>query len=251
MRIEIPRDVSLDGHLVDGVFRYLTVATGICFAIALLVMGIAALFHRGRGGRRQAHYTHGDRAGHRLLTLGVGLVMFLAVDVVLAARSARELRGHFWRYPDGDPGALRVEVVARQWSWTFRTAGPDGRFNTPDDVVTLNELHAPLNRPVYLKLRAQDVVHSFYLPNFRTKVDAVPGSTTRLWFYAEEPGRYEIGCAQHCGVGHYKMRGELVILPEADYQRWLRRAEEDARLRYDAADERARRLADGWDWEGR
>src|SRR3954468_18699230 len=209
VRIAIPRDASLDGHLVDGVLRYLTIATGICFVIAVGVMLTAALFHRGRGGRRQALYTHGDSRRHLLLTLGVGLAMLLAVDAVLAARSTRDMRARFWRYPDGDPAALRIEVMARQWSWTFRTAGPDGRFGTPDDVVTLNELHIPAGRPIYLKLRAKDVVHSFYLPNFRTKVDAVPGTTTRLWFQATQLGRFEIGCAQHCGAGHYLMRGEL------------------------------------------
>lgn len=246
MKFAIPPDASLHGRLVEGVFGYLLVATGICFAIMAVVLFGAALFHRARGGRRAALYTHGDRPRHYLLTLAVGLTMFLAVDAVLAARSARDLREHFWRYPELDAAAVRVEVTARQWSWTFRYAGPDARFNTADDVVTLNELNVPVGRPIYLKLRSKDVVHSFYLPNFRTKIDAVPGSTTRLWFQAERAGRFEIGCAQHCGVNHYKMRGELHALPDAEYQRWSRRAEADARARYDAADSGAH---DGWDWD--
>jgi cytochrome c oxidase subunit 2 len=248
VRIEIPRDVSLDGPVVDGVLRYLAIATGICFAIAVGVMAIAVVFHRARGGRRAALYTHGDRARHTALTLAVGLGMFVVVDIVLAARARSELGARFWRYPDGDPAALRVEVTARQWVWTFRTAGPDGRFGTPDDVVTLNELHIPVGRPVYVKLRAKDVVHGFYLPSYRTKIDAIPGTTTRLWFQATEAGRTEIGCAQHCGVGHYKMRGELYADAPADYERWARRAEEDARLRYDPADPAAQ---DGWNWDAR
>jgi len=245
VRIQIPRDASLDGHIVDGVLGYLTIATGICFAIMLVILVGAVLFHRERGGRRQALYTHGDRPKHHLLTLTVGLTMFLAIDAVLAARAARELGARFWRYPDGDPAAVRVEVTARQWAWTFRLPGPDGRFDTPDDIVTLGELHVPVGRPVYLKLRSKDVVHSFYLPSFRTKVDVVPGSTTRLWFQAEQAGRFEIGCAQHCGVNHYKMRGELFADAEVDYQRWARRAEEDARLRFDPADPAT---GDGWEW---
>jgi cytochrome c oxidase subunit II len=247
VRFAIPRDASLDGHLVDGVFGYLTIAAAICFGVVVVVLLIVVLFHRARGGRRQALYTHGDRRGHVLLTLGVGLAMFVAVDAVLAARASGQLRRRFWRYPDRESGALRVEVTARQWAWTFRTAGPDQRFGTPDDVITLNELHIPVGRPITLQLRAKDVVHSLYLPNFRTKVDAVPGTTTRLWFQAEVPGRYEIGCAQHCGVGHYKMRGELFAAPPAEHQRWERRAEEDARLRYDPADTDAH---DGWAWDG-
>jgi cytochrome c oxidase subunit II len=248
VRIEIPRDVSLDGPVVDGVLRYLTIATGICFAIAVGVLAVAVLFHRSRGGKRLPLYTHGNRARHTALTLAVGLGMFAVVDVVLAARARDELSSRFWRYPEGDPTALRVEVTARQWAWTFRTAGPDGRFGTPDDVATLNELHVPVGRPVYVKLRAKDVVHSFYLPSFRTKIDAIPGTTTRLWFQATEAGRTEIGCAQHCGVGHYKMRGELFAEAPADYDRWARRAEEDARLRYDPADPSA---SEGWEWDAR
>jgi cytochrome c oxidase subunit 2 len=240
-----PRDASLDGHLVDGAFGYLTLATSLCFGIVVLVLVIALIFHRA-GGRRRAFYTHGNRWRDTLLTLAVGYAMFLGVDAVLAGRSLGHLRTRFWRYPDGDPNAVRVEVTARQWSWTFRTAGADGRFGTPDDVVTLNELHIPAGRPIYLKLRSQDVIHSLYLPNFRTKLDAVPGATTKMWFQAQRPGRYELGCAQHCGVSHYRMRGELFAQPAAEYEAWLERAAVDARLRYDAKDAAAH---DGWDWE--
>jgi cytochrome c oxidase subunit 2 len=246
VRIAVPRDVSLDGHLVDGALGYLTVTTGIAFALLVAVLLATLVLHRSRGGRRQAFYTHGNRIRDHVLTFALGLTLFVAVDVTLATRSARDLGERFWRYPDGDPHALRVEVTARQWSWTFRTAGPDGRFATADDVVTLNELHVPIGRPIYVKLRSRDVVHSFYLPNFRTKLDAIPGSTTRLWFQARETGRFEIGCAQHCGVSHYKMRGLLTVDGEADYAAWLARAETDSRLRHDPSDGTA---SDAWDWE--
>ena len=242
----IPADASLDGHLVDGAIGYLTLTTGVAFVALVVVLAITVLFHRGRGGRRQAVYTHGNRLRDQVLAFAVALTMFVAIDATLAVRASGALTTRFWRYPDGDPAAVRVEVIARQWSWTFRLAGPDGRFGTPDDVVTLNELGVPVGRPVYLKLRSKDVVHSLYLPNFRTKIDAIPGTTTRVWFQATAPGRYEIGCAQHCGVNHYKMRGELVARGEADHRAWLARAELDARLRFDPADKEAH---EGWDWE--
>jgi cytochrome c oxidase subunit II len=211
------------------------------------VLAVTLLFHRARASRPDAAYTHGDRPRDRLLTFAVGLILFVAIDVTLAVRASANLRERFWKYPDQDPNALRVEVTARQWAWTFRTAGPDGRFATPDDVVTLNELHVPIGRPVYLKLRSKDVVHSLYLPSFRTKIDAIPGSTTRLWIQAEEAGRTEIACAQHCGVSHYKMRGVLIAAPEDAYRAWLTRAETDSRLRYDPTDTAAHQEA--WDWE--
>ena len=249
MHIVPPHDASLDGHLVDGVIDYLTVSTGLAFVAVMAFLLIALVFHRERTGRTRAHHTHGDRPRDRALTLVVALVMFVAIDVTLAARAAGELRGRFWRYPDADPNAVRVEVTARQWSWTFRTAGPDGRFGTPDDVVTLGELDVPVGRPITLKLRSRDVVHSLYLPSFRTKIDAIPGSTTRLWFQAQEAGRFEIACAQHCGVSHYKMRGLLIARPEDEYRSWLARAETDSRLRADAAGPDAREAAGAWDWE--
>jgi cytochrome c oxidase subunit 2 len=243
VRIEIPTDASLDGHLVDAVLRYLMVATALAFLAVVVVLMVTLVRDRARPGRPHAHYTHGNRPRDQLMTFAVGLTMFVAVDAVLAVRASGALRQRFWRYPDGDPRALRVEVTARQWSWTFRNAGPDGRFATPDDVVTLGELHVPVGHPIYLKLHSKDVVHSLYLPNFRTKLDAIPGATTRLWFEPTVPGRYEIGCAQHCGVSHYKMRGVLVVESEDDYRTWLGRAETDSRLRYEPGPDQ------GWDWE--
>ncbi len=75
-----------------------------------------------------------------------------------------------------------------------------------------------MGRPVYLKLRSRDVVHSLYLPSYRFKIDAIPGSTTRAWFQAVDAGRTELGCAQYCGVSHYKMSGLLIARPEPDYR---------------------------------
>jgi cytochrome c oxidase subunit 2 len=241
-----PRDVSVDGHLVDGAFGYLTRATAICFAIVVAVLLIAVLFHRGRGGKRVAHFTHGDRVRDHVLTLGTAVALFLGIDAVMAGRSMGHLQGRFWKWPDANPRAVRVEVMARQWAWTFRLPGPDDKFGTRDDVVTVNELRVPAGRPVYLKLRSRDVIHSLYLPSFRTKIDAIPGSTTRLWFEAREPGQTELGCAQHCGASHYKMRGDLFVLPEAEWSAWVLRAVDDARLRFVADPSIA---ADGWDWE--
>lgn len=245
MRPVLPHDASLDGHLVDGAIRYVTVATGLCFLVMVCVLLTAALFHR-HGRRQYALYTHGNGPRDYWLGVLVAAVMFFGIDAVLLVHSTADLRDHLWRFPEGDPAALRVEVTAQQWAWRFRYPGVDGRFNTADDVVTLNDLRVPVGRPVYLKFHSNDVVHSFYLPNFRVKVDVVPGSATRLWFQAREAGRFEIGCAQHCGVNHYKMRAELRALAPDAYESWLRDAAVDSRLRYDPADASAH---DGWDWD--
>lgn len=237
----LPRDASAHGAPVDAILRYLAVATGACFAVLLGILLAALLLHRGR---RPAVYTHGTGRRARAAAIAAAVAL-LAIDAVGVARSAGALRAGFWRYPDGDPRAYRVEVTAQQWAWNFRYPGADGVFNTPDDIVTLDDLRVPVGRPVYLQLTSKDVVHSFYLPNFRTKIDAIPGALTRLWFQAREAGTFEIACAQHCGAWHYKMRGELTALDDAALDRWQRRAAADAALRYDAADRAAH---DGWAW---
>jgi cytochrome c oxidase subunit 2 len=239
----LPRDVSLHGHHVDDVLQYLTVATTVCFGVLLVILLVAIVRHRGP--RRVAHYTHGAAPRDRLPALVAGAVVLFGIDAIALVRSTGALRSGFWRYPDGDAQAVRVEVTAQQWAWTFRYPGDDGLFDTPDDVTTLNDLRVPVGRPVYLQVTSKDVVHSIYLPNFRTKIDAVPGSVTRMWFQPTTPGVFEIGCAQHCGAWHYKMRGELTVLDAEAYERWLVLAKADAALRYDAADREAH---DGWVW---
>lgn len=226
MPIALPHDASLNGHRVDGVLRYLTLSTGTVFIVMTLVLLVAVLFHRGRA--RQARYTHGTRRRDRLVVVVAGAVVLFGIDAVAVLRSSQHLRAGFWSYPDADPRAVRIEVTAQQWSWTFRYPGEDGRFGTGDDLTSLNELRVPVDHPITLQLTSKDVVHALYLPNFRNKVDAIPGNVTRMWFQARETGVFEIGCAQHCGAWHYKMRGQLTVLSDEDFGRWWRRAKETA-----------------------
>jgi cytochrome c oxidase subunit II len=151
--------------------------------------------------------------------------------------------------------ALVVHVTAEQFAWNVRYAGPDGLFGktdiklidvsenplgvdrsdaaAKDDVTTLNQLYLPANMPVIVKLRSKDVIHSFGVPEFRVKQDAIPGLTIPIWFVpnvttAEMRTRtgnpefvYEIACAQLCGLGHYRMRGFVTVLPADEFKKWL------------------------------
>src|SRR5579875_3557060 len=139
--------------------------------------------------------------------------------------------------------AQQVEVTGRQFFWYIRYPGPDGRFGRTDprfvspsnplgidpadpagkdDVVVVNELHVVDNRPVVVRVRSLDVIHSFFLPNFRVKQDAVPGRTIQIWFTPDRVGTYQIACAQLCGVGHYTMRGNITVEPtQAALDAWL------------------------------
>ncbi len=151
--------------------------------------------------------------------------------------------------------ALVVQVTGEQFAWNIHYAGPDGKFgrtditkidvqsnplgldrddpNGKDDVTTVNQLYLPVNKAIIVKLRSKDVIHSFGVPEFRVKQDAIPGLTIPIWFIpnvttAEMRTRegnaefqYEFACAQLCGLGHAKMRGFVTVQPADEFQKWL------------------------------
>ena len=155
--------------------------------------------------------------------------------------------------PESD--ALVVEVTGEQFAWNIHYAGPDGKFGrtdiklidvqsnplgvdrsdpaAKDDVTTLNQLYLPVNRPIIVRLRSKDVIHSFGVPEFRVKQDAVPGFTIPIWFVpnvttvemrtrtGNPEFTYEIACAQLCGLGHAKMRGFVTVQTAEEFQKWL------------------------------
>jgi len=142
-----------------------------------------------------------------------------------------------------DKDAILVHAIGQQFNWNFHLPGPDGVFgrrdvnlvtntnpvgldsNDPaskDDIVVLGELHVPVNKPVIVELTSKDVIHNFALVNMRIAQDAIPGQMIPMWFRPITPGTYEIICGQLCGLGHYSMKGTLVVDTPADYQAWLK-----------------------------
>jgi len=162
--------------------------------------------------------------------------------------------------------ALVVEVTGEQFAWNVHYAGPDGHFGrtditkidlqsnplgldrtdpaAKDDVTTVNQLYLPVNKPIIVKLRSKDVIHSFGVPEFRVKQDAVPGLTIPIWFIpnvttaemraktANPEFQYEIACAQLCGLGHAHMRGFVTVLGPDEFQKWM-----DEKVKESAAEE--------------
>ena len=139
--------------------------------------------------------------------------------------------------------ATEVEVVAQQWLWSYRLPGADGKLgksdsklisvdNTlgvdPDDpagqddvIIDAADLHLPIDKPVKMLLRSVDVLHDFYVPEFRAKMDLIPGTITYFWFTPTRTGEFEVLCAELCGTGHAFMRGIVMVDSDADYQAWL------------------------------
>ena len=126
--------------------------------------------------------------------------------------------------------AVVVQVLGRQFEWHFRYSGPDKEFGTTDDVVSPFHLYIPVDKDVIVKLQTLDVLHSFWLPNVRLKQDLVPGMTIPQWFKCVKTGDYEIVCAELCGSGHTKMKGNLHVLTAAEFDAWLATAAGDVFL---------------------
>ncbi|MQR01969.1 cytochrome c oxidase subunit II [Glaciimonas soli] len=148
-------------------------------------------------------------------------------------------------YIKAPANAIDVEVLGQQWQWHFRFPGADGKLGRtsvalvsasnpfgldPHDAISqnnilimTNELHLPLNQPVRMLLHSQDVLHDFFVPQFRARMNMVPGMITSFWFTPTKTGRFEVLCAQLCGVGHYNMRAYVVVDDPATFQAWLKK----------------------------
>jgi cytochrome c oxidase subunit II len=241
----LPHDASVDGWRVDWLLTSTSVFVLIMFAATLVWILWSAFFH---GARHKAHYDVGNARKQTAKALGLSLLIFLVVDGNLLINGLIDLGAAFWNFEsaEADPAAVRIEVNARQWAWDVRYPGPDGQFNTRDDILTMNDVRVPVGRPVLLQLAATDVLHSFSLPNFRVKQDAVPGMINRLRFAARHTGTFDIACAQHCGVNHYKMRGQLVVLSEPDFAVWAAQASALSSEAFDPNDKGAQW---GWPWK--
>jgi cytochrome c oxidase subunit 2 len=240
----LPRDASLHGWRVDWLLATTSIFVAIMFAATVIWLAWACLRH---GRRHKAVYDLGSAAPAVIKALLLSLLIFGVVDGNLLLNGLRDVNDVFWNVAraEADPRALRIQVNAHQWAWDIRYAGPDGQFNTADDVVTLNDMRVPIGVPVVIQLAATDVIHSFALPNFRIKQDAVPGVINSLWFQAKEEGRFDIACAQHCGVHHYKMRGQLTVLSPEAFRSWAAQASALSRRGYDPEDTSAHW---GWPW---
>jgi cytochrome c oxidase subunit 2 len=150
------------------------------------------------------------------------------------------------QFPDTKE-AILVHAIGQQFNWNFHLPGPDGEFgrrnielvtnsnplgldpNDPagkDDIVVLNELHVPVDRPVIIELSSKDVIHNFALPHMRIAQDAIPGSLIPMWFRPIKEGEYEVICGQLCGLGHYSMKGMLVVETLDKFQQWLKEKSE-------------------------
>lgn len=233
----LPIDISTHGAEIDVLINV------IHWFMAVLFVGWAIYFvyvlirFRARPGQKadvtERHF--------RLPTyIEVAVVLF---EIVLIVYFSSPL---WYRYKRGFPpekDSLIVRVTAEQFAWNVHYPGKDGIFGPTkielmdgtnpvgvdredphgkDDIISVNNLHVPINRPVIVQLSSKDVIHSFNILVMRVKQDAVPGMTIPIWFEATRVGEYEIACAQLCGNGHYRMRGQFFVDSQEDFDKFLR-----------------------------
>lgn len=198
---------------LDRIFYVILAITGLIFVGVQAVLVYFVIKYRGRAERR-AEYVEGSTKAEVIWTVIPAVII---VGIAVASQTVwSEIKN-----PSHFPGdALEVNVEARQFAWSFTYPGADGELGTEDDFIRYNEMHVPVNRPVVFNLTSVDVVHSFFVPAFRIKQDAVPGMNLRAWFEATEVGEYELACAELCGVAHGLMKGKIVVLAEDDFQNW-------------------------------
>jgi cytochrome c oxidase subunit 2 len=250
-----PASVSAAAAAIDRQFTVTFIVCGILLVLPQLTMAYFVWRYRSRGqasprllqmpvretpAAAPAEANQAGRGG-RIERLWAG---FMAV--IFIGLGAMGYRLWACNTVDGAsaPGTVRVEVWGEQFAWYFRYPGPDGRFGpvhpdlmndgmgnylgldrehdaaSRDDVVTAT-LAVPAGVPVELVMRSKDAIHSFFVRELRLKEDAIPGRIGAVRFTAERPGRYEIICAELCGLGHYKMHADLEVMTVDQFQQWL------------------------------
>lgn len=235
--------IASNWHYIDETINLTFWITGIVFVAIVVFMAYCLWRFRHRKGNKAAYEPESTK-----LELGLTIVTGIGVAAMLAP--GLFVWNSFVNVPDE---ASEVEIVGQQWSWSFRLPGDDGALGTssphhveagvnplginPQDssgqddlIMEAVDLHLQVGQPVELLLRSIDVLHSFYVPEFRAKMDLIPGTVTRVWLTPTRTGTFEILCAELCGVGHAHMRGRIVVDEESDYLAWLREQQSFSQL---------------------
>jgi cytochrome c oxidase subunit 2 len=199
----LPENVSTYGRDIDWLFHLIYAITGLTLVLVSVTLVAFLIMYRDRPGRR-ARYTHGNSTLEIVWTVVPALIL-----VVLTFLSAPAWSKIKMTQPPTD---LVIEVTAKQFNWQVKYPN--------SDKVFLDEMHVPVNKVVHVALKSQDVIHSFYVPQFRMKQDAVPGRNIVTWFEATKPGKYELPCAELCGFGHSGMKGWIYVHTPEEYRKW-------------------------------
>lgn len=213
-----PENVSTYGDSIDSLFMLILWMVTITF-IGTEVLLVWFVWRYSKKDPTRAIYSHGN---HTLEMVWSAIPAVLLIIVAISQMKA-------WTrvkidFPSDGPYTVQkpmIEVYASQFDWRVRYPDASGNFQGTDVLEVPYDITVPVNTKVVLRLMSRDVLHSFFVPKFRLKQDAVPGMEIPVWFEAEEVGSYDLICAELCGWGHYKMAGKINVLAQDEYERWL------------------------------
>ncbi len=220
MKNIFPENISTYGGEVDSLFFTITIFIGIAFFISLFALMYPLFKYRYKEGRKAS------------TVRGTGMKQMKWIYIAMGALALCDFymlyqeHGTWVKMEETLPDQqdLHVVVTGKQWNWVFTYPGPDNTLYTADDVIVNqqnSEMHVPVNKNIIMDIKATDVVHSLFFKNIRLKQDAIPGRTITRWFNATKTGKYEIACAEICGVLHSKMRNYLVVESQEDFEKYL------------------------------
>jgi cytochrome c oxidase subunit 2 len=232
----LPPQASAHAAAIDFVLLLVHALMFVLFAGWIAYFGWALVRFRQK---RQPHANHAGAKGRVAFWVEVAVVVAeaaLLVGIALPLWFARTAA------QPTDPHPIVVRVVAEQFAWHVIYPGPDGEFGTmnpalispanpvgidrksphgADDILTLDAMHLPIDRAVLVQLSSMDVIHSFGVPAMRVKQDAIPGLYAPVWFTPTLAGQFDIACSQLCGIGHYRMYGQMTVESDADFAKFL------------------------------
>lgn len=200
----LPERASTFAPEVDALYGFLVGMSVFFIALIFILITVFAIKYRRRSEEEVPRPVRGSLA-LELTWIVIPLGLVLTIFGWGAAL-------YFKMYGRAPADALEIYVVGKQWMW---------HIQHPTGQREINELHVPAGRPVKLTMATEDVIHSFYIPDFRVKKDVVPGRYTTLWFEATRPGRYRLFCAEYCGTKHSEMTGWVIVMDPVEYQNWL------------------------------
>ena len=217
-----PENVSTYGGSIDALFNLIAVMVLITFVGTEVILAWVALKYSSPRLAGNSTFTHGS---HKLEMWWTAIPAVLLLVIAFSQMGAWKKVKFESGFPNEEGGYSIenpiAEVWASQFDWRMRYPDENGDMNGLGAFERPFELVVPVNTPVVFNLRSRDVLHSFFVPDFRLKQDAVPGMTIPVWFECTEVGTYDLICAELCGWGHYKMAGRIHVLPQDEFDQWL------------------------------
>jgi cytochrome c oxidase subunit 2 len=216
---------------VDRLVWLVTILVGFWFIAAEAMLFWLIFRFRKRDGVPGQYVTGKEK--HLKAWINIPHAIVLVFDVIIVAAAIRVWVIVKQTLPPAD---RTIHIMSQQWAWTFADPGPDGVLDTSDDIRTSDELHMEVGKTYHFTLESNDVVHSFFVPAFRLKQDAMPGRIYTGWVKPTRTGTYDIECTQICGIGHGVMGAKLVVEDAAAHAAWMRdHATEPVSVATDAA----------------